>query len=335
MTPQNQDNFQKPVAYDSEGRPLYHHPPQAPPSGQQPQVEAPAQHQSVPDSPDDVRQAANIIYEGQPSTLPVPNPDAPSGEKNPLQEAIDDSPGPAISHVTSKPEKIEGENFNPQIRSQYANEPKVVHTTRPVESKAFQISERVKQKHKASIERYPYLNLSEGEFIILDIKRHPIGMLLPIVVTVALIFAIMFFAALYPSIYIESAASLMPSPAGLFGIAVLFTVLVVLGGAVALWVYLQNQFFMTNESVIQEIQSSLFARHEQTVSLGSIEDASYKQAGILQTVLDYGTIRLSTEGEETTYVFKYVENPRRQIAILTNAIEAFKNGRAVNDPQDN
>jgi hypothetical protein len=107
--------------------------------------------------------------------------------------------------------------------------------------------------------------------------------------------------------------------------------LMVLGGAIALWVYVQNQFFMTNESVIQEIQESLVSRHEQTVSLGSIEDASFRKSGIMQTLFDYGTIRLSTEGEETTYIFHYVANPKKQVAILNNAIEAFKNGRPVSD----
>jgi uncharacterized membrane protein YdbT with pleckstrin-like domain len=91
---------------------------------------------------------------------------------------------------------------------------------------------------------------------------------------------------------------------------------------------------MTNESVIQEIQHSLFSRHEQTVSLGSIEDASFRQSGILQTLLNYGTVRLSTEGEETTYRFSYVTNPRRHVSILNNAIESFKNGRAVDPYED-
>lgn len=356
MNPQDQENKNQPqpVAYDAEGRPLYHHPPQNSnsSSSDQPASEqvnqqqssggnsqqSPSSNQTQEQSPNPrevISQAADMVYESSPPTLPIPNPDAPKNEENPLQQAIDDAPGPPMSHVTSRPESAEGENFNPRLRSQYANEPKIVHASRPVETKAFAISERVKKKHQASIERYPYLNLTEGEFVILDIKRHPIGMLLPIGITVLLLFGIISFASFYPSIYSESVSAIMPTPPALFGIAVLLAVLVVLGGAVALWVYLQNQFFMTNESVIQEIQTSLFARHEQTVSLGSIEDASYIQAGILQTVLNYGTIRLSTEGEETTYIFKYVENPRKQIAILTNAIEAFKNGRPVNDPQDN
>ena len=107
--------------------------------------------------------------------------------------------------------------------------------------------------------------------------------------------------------------------------------LVLIGGYIVIWVYLSNQFFLTNESVIQEIQTSLLSRHEQTVSLDNIEDASYRQAGILQTLLNYGSIRLSTEGDETTYRFNYVADPKRQIAILNNAVEAFKHGRPVEE----
>ena len=92
---------------------------------------------------------------------------------------------------------------------------------------------------------------------------------------------------------------------------------------------MNNRFFLTNESVIQEIQTTLLAHHEQTVSLANIEDASYQQAGIFQMMFNYGSIRLSTEGDETTYRFYYVSNPKVQIAILNNAVEAFKNGRPV------
>ena len=167
--------------------------------------------------------------------------------------------------------------------------------------------------------------------VILDIKRHPIGMLIPAIVSIFLVVIIMIFVMFYPSIARDSILPIMPSVTDIFGVAMLLIGLVVLGGAVALWIYLQNQFFMTNESVIQEIQESLFSRREQTVSLGSIEDASFRQSGIIQTIFNYGTIRLSTEGEETTYRFHFVANPREQIAIINNAIEDFKNGRPVDD----
>jgi uncharacterized membrane protein YdbT with pleckstrin-like domain len=109
----------------------------------------------------------------------------------------------------------------------------------------------------------------------------------------------------------------------------MFSLLFAIGGYIAVWVFKNNRFFLTNESAIQEIQTSLFARREQTVSLANIEDASYRQQGIIQMLFNYGTIRLSTQGDETTYGFTYVVDPRSQIALLNNAVEAFKNGRPI------
>jgi uncharacterized membrane protein YdbT with pleckstrin-like domain len=238
------------------------------------------------------------------------------------------------SHVTSAPSDAPGEGFDPQLRVQYSNEPKVVHATREVSPEALPVSEQNQLRSERSKKRYPRLNLTEGEFVVLDIKRHPIGLLLPVSVTALLLVALTSLLIFYPG-DIQSTSSLpMPTFVQVLWPALLLMLLVSMGGLIAIWVYLQNQFYMTNESVIQEIQTSLFSRHEQTVSLGSIEDASFKQHGILQTMLNYGTIRLSTEGEETTYRFSYVANPRNQVAVLNNAIEAFKNGRPV-DPYEN
>lgn len=245
---------------------------------------------------------------------PAPQPQQPAQSSN--------------SHVTAAPNSIPGQNFDPRLRAQYANEPGVVHATRDVEPKPFEVSEANQQRHEESRRRYPHLNISEGEFVILDIKRHPIGLLMPLLAGGVVLVALVVLLIIYPAD--PSSLGLPSFPTATLVLGLLMT-LVGLGTFVAVWVYLQNQFYLTNESVIQEIQHSLFSRREQTVSLGSIEDASFKQSGILQTLLNYGTIRLSTEGEETTYRFAYVANPRKQVATLNNAIEAFKNGRPVED----
>mgnify|MGYP000883628732 FL=1 len=241
--------------------------------------------------------------------------------------------GPS-SHVTNAEQSIPGENFDPQIRAQLANEPKVVHATRNPDAVSMEVSPENAKRHDESVKKYPHLNLSEGEFVIIDLKRHPIGLLLPVLMTGLLLIALIAVLIFYPSDQDGSLPLTLPSYDVIMIPVLLLMLLVGIGGSVAIWVYLQNQFYLTNESVIQEIQSGLFTRHEQTVSLGSIEDASYKQSGIIQTMLDYGTIRLSTEGEETTYRFSYVANPRGHVARLNNAIEAFKNGRPV-DPYEN
>lgn len=270
--PENEPiDYSKPVAYDSQGRPLYAHPP------------------------------AQSLTTSQPS------------------------------HVTAVDPHQPGHNFDPRTRVQYSNEPGVRHVTRDIEPPELPVSDENRKRHEASKKAYPYLNLSDGEFVILDVRRHPIGLVIPAAVTAVGIILVYVVAFIF--IGMLSGGDLLlpnkPSPAGVLGFASLVAFLVGIFGYIYIWVYLQNKFFMTNESVIQEIQTSLFARHEQTVSLGSIEDASYIQSNIFQTIFNYGSIRLSTEGEETTYKFHFVANPKQHIAKLNNAVEAFKNGRPV------
>ncbi len=164
------------------------------------------------------------------------------------------------------------------------------------------------------------------------IRRHPIGLFIPTSITALVLVLLSVGLVLAPDFYSSQTTTtfidMPPITTVIGGILLLMLFAGILGG-IAIWVYLQNQFFLTNESVIQEIQHGLFSRHEQTVSLGSIEDASFKQYGILPHIFGYGLMRLSTEGEETTYRFNYVENPKEQIAIVNNAVESFKNGRPV------
>jgi hypothetical protein len=201
----------------------------------------------------------------------------------------------------------------------------VVEVTRSHDPAEPVITPEILKKHEDSVAKHPTLNLSKGEYIISEVRRHWIGLLGSIVAGGFLVFLVFAGLAMYPMLVPGGNppfdALLMP--------ALLLLVLIGLGTYIVAWVYLNNKFFLTNESVVQEIQTSLFAHNEQTVSLGNIEDASYTQTGMLQLLLNYGSIRLSTQGDETTYRFQYVSNPKQQIAILNNAVEAFKNGRPV------
>jgi uncharacterized membrane protein YdbT with pleckstrin-like domain len=208
-------------------------------------------------------------------------------------------------------------------------QPQVVHLSRAVEPVKPKVSPEVKARHERSMREFPHLNLSEEEFIISAVRRHPIGLILPVGLTVFL-FAVIVSVTINFPLMASSFGIYSPPPAEtVYLIGGLLGLLILIVGYIAVWVYINNKFFLTNESVIQEIQVSLFSRHEQTVSLSNIEDASYRQQGIVQTMFNYGSIRLSTEGDETTYRFNYVTDPKRQIAILNNAVEAFKNGRPV------
>lgn len=213
-----------------------------------------------------------------------------------------------------------------------ATKPQVVHLARPLEPIAPVISDEVHRKHQESVDKFPHLNLSEGEYIISAVRRHPIG-LVPIIGFVVLMVLFCLGSIPFYADFLSSSSNMgtLPSAAVVSLLAMVLSIVFAVGGYIATYVYVNNRFFLTNESVIQEIQISLFAKHEQTVSLANIEDASYRQSNIIESIFNYGSIRLSTEGDETTYRFSYVADPKRQIAILNNAVEAFKNGRPIHD----
>jgi uncharacterized integral membrane protein len=212
--------------------------------------------------------------------------------------------------------------------------PQIVYMARPHEPVKPQISTAVRKKHEDAQTMYPYLNLSEGEYVISAIRRHPIGLLgiWAVVAIAVLLLVVGIVFAMNPA----SASSNFVTEEALPSLALILlglVVLMLLGGVLATVVYEGNRFFLTNESVTQHIQLSIFAKKEQTISLANIEDASFTQHGILQTMLNYGSLRLSTEGDETTYRFHFVSDPSSQVATLNNAVEAFKNGRPI-EPND-
>ena len=196
------------------------------------------------------------------------------------------------------------------------------------------ISDVIKLKHERSCQLFPNLNLTDGEYIISAVKRHPIGLFVPMLIGFLLVLigavVLVNYVPVAESLQIDESNSLLAIGLPM----VLFIVLVLIGTYVTYSIYTNNKFFLTNESVIQEIQTGIFSKHEQTVNLSNIEDASYTQNGIIQQMFDYGSIRLSTEGDETTYRFSYVAGPKQHIATLTNAIEAFKSGRPIETVED-
>ena len=194
------------------------------------------------------------------------------------------------------------------------------------------VNDAVKLKHDRSKQLYPNLNLSEGEYVISAVKRHSIGLVIPIftgTLLISLAFILLFNFDLVAQIFMLDTDKFSLSSL-LFPVSMII-ILIILSVYLFYYIYNNNKFFLTNESVIQEIQTSLFTRLEQTVSLSNIEDASFTQIGIIQQLFNYGSIRLSTEGDETTYRFSYVANPKDHIAILNNTIEAFKSGKPIEE----
>jgi len=219
---------------------------------------------------------------------------------------------PPMPETTTDGEKIQNVNF-----------------VRPREPVTEEVSDAARLKHLQSQKIYPGLNLSEGEYVITSVARHPIGLVMPTILgMVLIIFALLLYARfdliaklIFPSQRLGSETILFP--------VIMFICMVFLANYIIYSVYNKNKLFLTNESLIQHIQTTIFSKRERVISLMDIEDVSFTQKGIMQSILNYGSLRLSTEGEGTTYYFNYASNPKETVANLSNAIEAFKYGRVV------
>jgi uncharacterized integral membrane protein len=210
-------------------------------------------------------------------------------------------------------------------------------SNRPSETESATTSDQspvndIQTLHEASIKKYPQLNLSAKEHVVTEVQRSKIGIYqIWIAVAVIIIVMLVLFTVLVAINRNASSSALSGQsnlPIGLLGAGLIILCLaVLLGGFVSAIVYKGNRLFVTNESVIQYIQKSLFDKRQQTIGLGGIEDSSYEQIGMFAQMWHFGQIRLSTVGDETTYRFTYVTNPEQQIALISNAVESFKNGQ--------
>lgn len=208
--------------------------------------------------------------------------------------------------------------------------PTVVHFARSLDPIAVDIPPELVEKHDLSVKMYPQLDLSEHEYVILSVHRHLIGLAAPLAVTLTLLVIIISAMVLLPQItqgFLLSATAY----GTVLLLCMLTCILLTIGMYVLYWVYISNTFFLTNESVIEKTQLSLFSSNVKSVGLGDVVDVSYRQAGLVQELLSYGTLQVGTKDDEVPLVFNTVRNPKQQASILKDAVEAFKNGRPFDD----
>lgn len=205
--------------------------------------------------------------------------------------------------------------------------PQAVFRKRQGRTVRSQVTPEEQELHEQAKKQYPMLSLSPGEYVLEEVRRHPIGLIAIWAITGFLTLVTLALIPLYAANiagvadFFNISAKNLPSAVVISTPALILTGFFLLGGAIATYVYIQNRFYITTESIVQFVQYSLFTSKRQVVNLINVEDASADQAGILQQVLNYGTLRLSTQGEETIYHFRFVANPNQVVNNINDATE--------------
>ena len=168
------------------------------------------------------------------------------------------------------------------------------------------------------------ISLEVGERIVLEIKRTKI---IPILIFAGVCLASILLFSLY--ILINAGNSFIFALDASGRAFFLLVIAIVLGTVwiatlISLNVYTTNKLFVTNKRLIQRVANSLFDTAMNVIDLVSVEDVSFKQSGLFEHLFEVGTLRMSTIGDETTYIFKYLDTPTDELEIITHYVHVEK-----------
>ncbi|MBQ6313560.1 PH domain-containing protein [Candidatus Saccharibacteria bacterium] len=178
-----------------------------------------------------------------------------------------------------------------------------------------------KIRHERSLKDFPNLKLEDGEYVEFAFMRAKICLLMILGGTALglILILIAFLVVLMSQSMIDDMGRNF-----LFIILSALMAAAFLVGLVALRVYKGNRLYITNKHVIQFVMNSLVSSSINIIDLASVEDASFRQDSLLQKLFHYGTFRLSTVGDETTYTFKYSDISPAQLRTVTKLITEAK-----------
>lgn len=196
--------------------------------------------------------------------------------------------------------------------------------------------ELLKLKRKRSLERYPDIGLemNETEYVVTEVRRSKLGLigLWAVDIGILILIATVWILALSANSFIDSIPNTNQDfmPKETMTVALFATALIVLlFGWVASNIYKANHIIVTNQRLIQTIAKGLFDRKVQSVNLGGVEDVSFHKAGFVDSMLDIGSVKLSTVGEESTYNLRFVDNPEEVANDLSAIVQAAKNNQPI------
>ncbi len=165
---------------------------------------------------------------------------------------------------------------------------------------------------------YTFEGKKEGEQVMLFLHRH--------------------WFTLAPKIFFACLASLAPLiPMLVFGqfllpylsiIVFLWSIYILILWFVIFYIltmYTLDYWIVTDERIVDSVQSGFFNRKVSELSLETIQDVSVTLKGVIPTTVNYGSVIIQTAGRENQFFFDQVPKPqivKDTIMDLIDAIEA-------------
>lgn len=190
-------------------------------------------------------------------------------------------------------------------------------------------AEIVRRREK-SLAKYPDVSLDNDEYVVVSVKRHYIGYVGTLIIS---LFLFIVLTSLWILLSFVRTKIVLPenikANLSIFFLPIIALLLVL--SYVNYTVYKANKLIITNERALQWIVSGILNTKKQVINLESIEDISFTQVGVMQHLFNYGTIKLSTVGDESTYTFNFAPDPSKKAELLGDIVEACKKKEPISE----
>ncbi|MBQ9017600.1 hypothetical protein IJ118_00840 [Candidatus Saccharibacteria bacterium] len=178
-----------------------------------------------------------------------------------------------------------------------------------------------KIRHDRSKKDYPFLKLEDGEYVEYAFMRAKIALIavfFEVAVGLAIVLLAFLLVLMGQNMLDQMGRNFLYM---ILGVIVIMAFLI----CVVAWiVYRGNRLYVTNRRVIQMVMKAPLATSVNMIDLASIEDASFHQSGLAQKLFHYGTLRLSTVGEETTYTFTHSDITPEELKNVSRLVTDAK-----------
>lgn len=165
----------------------------------------------------------------------------------------------------------------------------------------------------------PLAVMQHGEQVIFELKRHPIGIMITYIMTAFVLFAMAVIVLIVgPSLATGSADQVRTW--GLVGLFI-FVVMALVFNLIATVIYWGNRWILTDDSITQITQTSLFHKESSQLGLESLEDVTAEKHGILTHIFNYGVLKAETAGQRSKFVFLFAPNPNYYAQKILDAHE--------------
>ncbi len=163
--------------------------------------------------------------------------------------------------------------------------------------------------------------LEPGEQVLTTVHRSLIGLAGIYLVAIAAIAAILILTlTLSPNTFDTSSTNMSLALSAMIIVAAALLVLILF---TVTHIYRQSRLLVTDKSLVQVMQKTLFNRKVSRLSMSNVEDVNEEQRGILSSIFNYGTLTVQTAGTEDNFVFTLCPNPTTLADRIIEARQAY------------